>query len=83
MSNINIDKKSYGRTEFFNGTYTTDISDTDDEAKIRDYYFTISVYSDLDDDMIEVSTVTWLDGEPPNADLAIDTISEHFFDKII
>ena len=41
------------------------------------------MYSDLDDDMIEVSTVTWVDGEPLNADLAIDTISEHFFDKII
>lgn len=83
MSNVNIVKKPYGRTEFFNGTYTTDISETDDEAKIRDYDFTISVYSDLDDDIIEVSTVTWIDSEPPNAELAIDTISEHFFDKII
>ena len=36
-----------------------------------------------DDDIIEVSTVTWIDSEPPNAELAIDTISEHFFDKII
>lgn len=83
MSNVNIVKKPYGRTEFFDGTYTVDISETDDEAKIRDYDFTITVYSNLDDYLIEVSEVKWLDGEPPNAELAFDTINEHFFDKII
>jgi hypothetical protein len=83
MSIISIIKKPYGRTEFFKGTYTTDISTTNDKIKIRDYDFTIEVSSDLDNDFIEVSDITWTDNEPLDADYAFDLIKEEFFDKII
>ena len=83
MSQVSIVKKPFGRTEFFKGTYTTDISENDAKIKIREYDFTIEVYSDLDNDFIEVSDITWVDNEPFDSDHAFDMIKEDFFDKII
>lgn len=83
MSQVSIVKKPYGRTEFFKGTYTTDISENDTKIKNREYDFIIEVYSDLDNDFIEVSDITWVDDEPFDSDHALDIIKEDFFDKII
>jgi hypothetical protein len=83
MSYIKIEKKPYSRTEHFSGTYTTDISDTDDEAMIRDYDFTLEVVSDFDNDTLEVEEIVWLDDEPPAKDVAEDKIRENFFDSLL
>ena len=83
MSRIKIEKKPYSRTEFFSGTYTTDVSETDDEAQIRDYDFTIQVISDLENDTLDIEEIVWLDDEPPAKDVAEDEIRENFFDLIL
>ena len=43
MAKLKITRKPFLRVESYNGKYTTDVSDTDDEAMIRDFDFTVEV----------------------------------------
>ena len=82
MSSIMINKKPFSRTEFYDGLYKTDISDTDDEARIRSFDFIIEVTSDLENDLVEITGITWPDEEPPAKEIAEDRIKEKFYDQI-
>jgi hypothetical protein len=79
---MKITRKPFLRVESYDGKYTTDVSDTDDEAMIRDFDFIVEVQSDLDTHTVEISNITWLDEEPPAKDVAEDEIRENFFDLI-
>jgi hypothetical protein len=68
------------KVESYNGKYTTDVSDTDDEAMIRDFDFIVEVESDLESHTVEILAITWPDDEPPAKDVAEDEIRENFFD---
>jgi len=83
MSSITINKKPFSKTEYYDGKYTTDMSDTDDEAHIRQFDFTLELASDLDNDMVEVIGITWIDEEPPAKDIAEERIKENFYDQIL
>lgn len=80
MARLHITKKPFSRTEFYDGKYTTDVSDTDDEAQIRDFDFTVEVTTNLEDQMVEITGITWVDDEPPALDVAEDEIRQNFFD---
>lgn len=82
MSSIMINKKPFSRTEYYDGVYKADISDTDDEARIHAFEFTLEVSSDLDNDLMEILGITWIDEEPPANDIAEDRIKEQFYDQI-
>jgi hypothetical protein len=83
MAKLKITRKPFLRVESYNGKYTTDVSDTDDEAMIRDFDFTVEVESDLESHTVEILAITWPDDEPPAKDVAEDEIRENFFDLIL
>jgi hypothetical protein len=80
MARLQITKKPFSRIEFHEGTYKTDVSDTDDECQIRTFDFTVEVTSNLEDHMVEITSITWVDDEPPAKDVAEDEIRQNFFD---
>lgn len=82
MGRFKIEQKPYGKTEFYSGTYSSDVSETDDEAQLRDFDFTVAVESDLKNDMVEVTEVLWSDEEPPSRDIAEDIIKENLLDQL-
>ena len=82
MAKLKITRKPFQRVESYEGKYSTDVSDTDDEAMIRDFDFTIEVTSDLEAHSVEISDIIWIDEEPPAKDVAEDEIRENFFDLI-
>lgn len=82
MAKLKITRKPFQRVESYEGKYSTDVSDTDDEAMIRDFDFTIEVTSDLEAHLVEISDIIWIDEEPPAKDVAEDEIRENFFDLI-
>jgi hypothetical protein len=82
MGRFKIEQKAFGKIEFYSGSYTSDVSETDDEAQIRDFDFTVAVESDLENDMVEVTEIIWSDEEPPALDIAEDTIKENFLDQL-
>ena len=83
MSSIAINKKPFSKTEYYDGVYKTDTSDTDDVAMIRTFDFTVELSIDMDNDLLEITGITWIDEEPPAKDLAEDRIKEKFYDQII
>jgi hypothetical protein len=80
MAKLKITRKPFLRVESYYGKYTTDVSDTDDEAMIRDFDFIVEVESELETQTVEISNITWTDDEPPAKDVAEDEIRENFFD---
>jgi SpoVK/Ycf46/Vps4 family AAA+-type ATPase len=83
MAKLKITRKPFERVEAFWGTYTTDVSDTDDEAMIRDFKFVIRITEDVQDQMYGNVEIYFVDDEtPPNIDLAIDEIQQHYKDLI-
>ena len=82
MSSILINKKPFSKVEYYDGVYKTDISDTDDEAMIRTFDFTVELTLDADNDLLEVTGITWSDKEPPAKEIAEDRIKEKFYDQI-
>jgi hypothetical protein len=82
MAKLKITRKPFLRVESYDGVYSTDVSDTDDEAMIRDFDFTVEVTSNLESHLVEISEIIWLDEEPPAKDVAEDEIRENFFDLI-
>lgn len=82
MGRFKIEQKPFGRIEFYSGTYVSDVSETDDEAQLRDFDFTATVESDLENDMVEVTEIIWIDNEPPALEIAEDTIKENLLDQL-
>ena len=82
MSSILINKKPFSKTEYYDGVYKADISDTDDEARIRTFDFTLEVSCDLDNDLVEILGITWTEDEPLAKELAEDRIKEKFYDQM-
>ena len=79
---MKITRKPFLRVESYEGKYSTDVSDTDDEAMIRDFDFTVEVESELESQTVQISNIIWTDEEPPAKDVAEDEIRENFFDLI-
>jgi hypothetical protein len=82
MAKMKITRKPFLRVESYEGKYTTDVSDTDDEAMIREFEFIVEVITNLEEQNTEISGITWVDEEPPALDVAEDEIRENFFDLI-
>ncbi len=80
MGRFKVEQKPYGKIEFHTGTYTTDVSETDDEAKLRDFEFTAAIETDLENDKVVVTEVLWSEEEPPSPEIAEDTIKENLLD---
>jgi Zn-dependent M16 (insulinase) family peptidase len=82
MGQLKINKKCLLKIEMYNGTFTTDISETDDEAQIRDFDFIVEVQTDYESKTTSIKSIEWTDDEPPLIDVAEDYITENFFDLI-
>lgn len=82
MAKLKITRKPFLRVESYEGTYLTDVSDTDDEAMIREFEFIVEIITNLEDHTTEIAGITWVDDEPPATDVAEDKIRENFFDLI-
>ena len=82
MGRFKIEQKPFGKIEFYSGTYSSDVSETDDEAQLRDFDFTVAVESDLENDMVEVTEIIWIEEEPPALEIAEDIIKENLLDQL-
>lgn len=82
LRRLKIIKKPYLRTELYAGKFTADISETDDEAQLRDFEFTVEVETDLENNNTSIKSIIWDDDTPPLIDIAEDCITENFYDLI-
>jgi hypothetical protein len=65
---------------FFEGTYTTDISEDENEYRQGDFEFVLRYSKFTDGDLIEVS-IEWKEEEPPNLEAAEEEIEQKFLSQ--